>query len=187
MKRFIMALVLAATAFGAAANTIDTSRLTAEQVSQLQKQAADMSKDPANTAVLVRQEAEAWANLGGKIGQAMVGAAKEVGMAANEFAQTGLGKVVVGIVVYKVIGQEILGVILGVSVLLVGVTVFVRILFDKTFFADHVEYEAHPRLWGLWISRRVKVVRSSDTDVGRVLVALIGLVATMFLGLAVAL
>jgi hypothetical protein len=187
MKRFLIALFMAATAFSANAKTISTQGLTAEQVAQLQKQAAEMSQNPANTAVLVREEAEAWADLGGKIGQAMVGAAKEVGMAANEFAQTGLGRVVVAIVVYKVIGQEVLGLFFGSLILLVGIPVFLRILFDKTFFADHVEYEAHPRLWGLWISRRVKVVRSGESDVGRVLVAAIGLIVTMFAGLAIAL
>ena len=47
---------------------------------------------------------------------ALIGAAREVGMAANEFASTDLGKVVTFVVVYKIIGESLVGVGFGLIV-----------------------------------------------------------------------
>ena len=148
MKKFLIGAVLSMTAMFASAQTIDTSKLTKEQVAQLQAQAAEMQSTPGQTAVIVRQEAEAWADLGGKVGMAMVSAAKEVGMAANEFASTDLGAVVTAIVVYKIVGTEIMSLFGGFVILLVGIPLSLWMLMKKSTWAYDVEYEYQKYLGG---------------------------------------
>jgi hypothetical protein len=77
----------------------------------------------------------------------MVGAAKEIGIAANEFSQTQLGKIVVFIVAYKIIGQDILRVGLGASVILFGYSLALWILLTRRW--SDVTYTYEPALWGV--------------------------------------
>lgn len=50
---------------------------------------------------------ERWVDVGTKIGQAMGGAAREIGIAANDFAVTPLGKFTMFLIAYKVVGQDL--------------------------------------------------------------------------------
>lgn len=89
---------------GAQATTLDVSKLAPEQVREL-KATADKLQSERPTAVVVRQEAEAWAELGTNLAKATVAAAKELGVASSEFAVTDLGKVVTIVAVYKFLGR----------------------------------------------------------------------------------
>lgn len=187
MKKFLIGAVLSMTAMFASAQTIDTSKLTKEQVAQLQAQAAEMQSAPGQTAVIVRQEAEAWADLGGKVGMAMVSAAKEVGMAANEFASTDLGAVVTAIVVYKIVGTEIMSLFGGFVILLVGIPLSLWMLMKKSTWAYDVEYEYQKYLGGFWNRRVIKnMCITSDAAVSRWLFGLGGLAITLATGIAIA-
>ena len=96
------------------------------------------------------------------MGKAMVGAAREVGVAANEFGQTSLGKVVVGIVTYKVVGRDILGVIFGSVILVFGYGLALWLFITKRW--SDVQYEYEPVLWGMY--KRQRVIKShTDNDV----------------------
>lgn len=187
MKKFLIGAVLSVAAVFASAQTIDTSRLTKEQVAQLQAQAAEMQSNPGQTAVIVRQEAEAWADLGGKVGMAMVSAAKEVGMAANEFASTELGTVVTAIVVYKIIGTEIMSLFGGFVILLVGVPVSLWVLMKKSTWAYEIDYEYQKYLGGFWNRRVIKHMSMSDEGSAfRWIIGVGGLVITLATGIATA-
>lgn len=140
--------------------TIDARGLTKEQQAELTAQAAKM-KSPEGISAAARKEVGAWADLGTNIGTAMVSAAKEVGVAANEFSQTGLGRIVTGIVVYKIMGRDILGVAVGSFVILFGFTIATWLLFTRRF--GEVKYEYKPMLWGLW-QRRVITEYKIDND-----------------------
>jgi hypothetical protein len=187
MKKFItvLALCVASTAFaGAAATTsLDVSKLTPEQIEKIKSQVSDMSKEPTNISANVRKEAEAWGELGANMGKAMVGAAREVGVASNEFASTSLGKVVVAIVAYKVIGKDILGVIVGSFILIIGYSL--SIWFLTTLRWSDVTYEYSPTLWGMYNKQRV-VKSHTDSDIvfGRLFGAGILAGLTTLVGLA---
>ena len=158
----ILALSIASTAFSATQSSVDVSKLTPEQIAQINKQVADMQAQPANISANVRQEAEAWGQLGSNMGKAMVGAAREIGVAANEFGQTSLGKVVVGIVTYKVVGRDILGVIFGSLILVFGYGLALWLFTTKRW--SDVQYEYEPVFWGMY--KRQRVIKShTDTDV----------------------
>ena len=158
----VLALFVSSTVFAATQTTVDVSKLTAEQKAQINKQVAELANEPTNISANVRKEAEAWSELGANMGKAMVGAAREVGVAANEFGQTSLGKVVVGIVTYKVVGRDILGVIFGSVILVFGYGLALWLFITKRW--SDVQYEYEPVLWGMY--KRQRVIKShTDNDV----------------------
>lgn len=161
MKKLIamLALTLSLNAVAATSTTVDVSKLTPEQRARITEQINNLASEPTNVSAKVRQEAEAWGDLGANMGKAMVGAAKEIGVAANEFAQTPLGRVVVFITAYKIIGQDILGVIVGSLILLFGYSSAIWIFATRRW--SKVKYEYEPVLWGLM--KRARIV-SCETD-----------------------
>lgn len=156
----ILAMCVATSAF-ASAQAIDTSKLSKAQIAELAAKAEEMgATTPANVSATVRKEAEAWGDLGANMGKAMVGAAREVGVASNEFASTSLGKIVVGIVAYKVIGKDILGVVFGSMILVIGYSLAIWLLTTRRWSA--VTYEYAPVLWGMFNRQRVISSRTDD-------------------------
>lgn len=113
-----------------------------------------------NTSAVVREEAAKWGELGANMGRAAVGAAKEVGMAANEFVSTPLGKVTMGIVIYKVIGKDIIKFIMGFSILVFFLTTGHYFLRMKRY-SGTVEYATVPTFFKL---RTKQVVVKGQTD-----------------------
>lgn len=134
------------------AQIINTENLSSQQINQLAEVAANMRKDPVNISEKVRDEVQAWTDLGQNIGRATVGAAKEVGMAANEFAQTPLGIVTISIVVYKLVGEDLLSLIFGSLLILFGSTFGIyssRNGYNRT-------YEYKPIIFGMFNYKMIK-------------------------------
>ncbi len=146
-------------------SSVDVSSLTTEQIAQINQKVSEMKQDPKNISASVRKEAEAWGELGANMGKAMVGAAREVGVAANEFSSTSLGQIVVGIVTYKVVGQEILGVLFGPLTLLVGWSLAIWFFTTQKF--SQVKYEYEPILFGLFKRKRIKEIEC-NTDAAQI-------------------
>jgi hypothetical protein len=165
MKQIFVGLLIAVLSMGAMAE-VGTVGLSEAQKAELEVQAAKMRQDALaqksgdikNVSATVRSEAEAWGDLGSNMGKALVGAAKEVGVAANEFAATPLGQVTVAVVVYKVIGQSVIGVLVGVFILLAGLSVAIYLLKGQALYTRSVEYEYKPFLWGMWNRKVIKAI-----------------------------
>jgi hypothetical protein len=179
----ILALMASVNVFAATQNTsIDLSKLTPEQRSQISQQVSELASQPTNVSATVRKEAEAWGELGSNMGKAMVGAAKEVGVAANEFSQTPLGQVVVFMAAYKIVGHDMLGVVFGSLVLLFGWSLALWIFTTKRW--SDVKYEYEPVLWGLYKKARIVEIRTdSDTVTGKILSGIGILVVSTLVGL----
>ena len=187
MKRFLMTLSLmfcmaanAGPASPGSGTFIDTSKITPEQAAQIQKQVEEMQQKPTNVSASVRKEAEAWGELGANMGRAMIGAAKEVGVAANEFAGTSLGKITVAIVAYKIIGQDVLKIILGTATLIVGT--WLAILGHRRYAWDF-KYETKPILWGTFNRRYVVERTAHDETFAVMIISTLFLVFTWIVGL----
>ena len=163
--------------------SLDVSRLTPEQKAQLLAHVSKLQESKsANMSETVRTEAEKWGELGANTGKAMVAAAKEVGVAANDFAQTPLGKVVTVIVVYKMIGQDAIGIATGLLTLFIG-TLVALFVFRSNRFGDH-DYELRPVLGGLFTRQRlVKWRESEEGRAFRVAISVGILVLTWVVGL----
>lgn len=166
MRRIIPLLGLLLLPLLAMAQQIDTRGLSKEQTAEIAAQVAKMKSPEGQVegvSAAVRKETAAWASLGSNIGTAMVSAAKELGLAANEFAQTNLGRVVTAIVVYKVVGRDFLGVIVGAGIMLFGYGLIIWVFMTRRF--GDCKYEYHPVLWGMFQRQKLVEYKVSDDAV----------------------
>ncbi len=127
---------------GAAAK--ETVKDTAEAAKSVPQVAKDISKG-------TREEVEAWGLLGAGAGKALVAAAKELGMAGNEFAHTGLGKIVIAIIAVKLVGKSFVGISFGIGIMIVFYRWGYRIMRP----VESVEYALTPVLWGAFSRKRI--------------------------------
>jgi membrane protein CcdC involved in cytochrome C biogenesis len=143
-------------------SSLDVSKLTPEQKAKMIASVVEMQKESTgHTSATVRKEAEQWIDLGGNMGRAAVAAAKELGIAANDFVKTPLGMVTMAVVVYKFVGASLLHIVFGLFffILTIGLTVhFVR----ADYYAS-ADYERVPVLWGLFHRKVVKNYQTSNS------------------------
>lgn len=117
----------------APAPAIDTRGLTESQILELQKQAADAR---AGTPEATVEKISAYVEIGKGIGTGLGAAARELGIAVNEFAKSPVGQVTMALIVFKVAGGKILGIVgsvLWFSIMIpMWVFFFNRICMPKT-------------------------------------------------------
>lgn len=130
---------------------------------------------PPTPPVSTAQVAKQWAEIGQAVGAGVVGAAKELGVVANDFAKTDLGKITIAILIYKYMGQDLLNNFSGalrwvtaVSVLVFGMT-FAWRLVRRAAYTAKIEYVPKKVLFGLWEykSKKVTYERHGASD-GRI-------------------
>jgi len=92
--------------------TVPKSMLTQEQLSQLNQKN-------------LRENVSGWAGVGKEIGEAVNSSLQAVTTQSNNFAQTGVGKLTVILVVWKVIGDEFLHVAVGLLELVIFLPVWI--------------------------------------------------------------
>lgn len=117
--RFLIAIVFVLTfclsAFG---ERVIVDGLTDVQAAELKLQAEQLKAQAAHDPVDIIPDAEKlqeYALLGEQIARAIGAAAKETGVAVNEFVKTPVGKLTTFIIVYKLIGRDIMHYICGVG------------------------------------------------------------------------
>ena len=92
---FIAALCISTSALAIDSRTVDSAgfdKLSDQQRAEIVKLVADkasQAKHQTETAAV--DQAERWVNIGSQVGKGMVGAAKEMGVAVNEFANSPVG------------------------------------------------------------------------------------------------
>lgn len=107
----ISSLVCALALLGAA--PIDTQGLTPAQVAEIQLQAERMKSTASASPTDLAKDAKEWVNVGTAIGQALGSSAKELNVAVNDFAQSPVGQITTVLIVWKVIGNDLMHFILG--------------------------------------------------------------------------
>lgn len=153
---FFLFLFLPLLAF-ADQTTVDISKLSSDQQAQILKeinnaQSSTSTSTPSTSDV--QSKLEKWKDIGEGLGAALVSASQQLGIAANQFVQTPVGKITMAIVVYKLIGT---GLLQAIS-FLISATFFFSlavVFFFKTPM-DKVEYEFKPVLWGMFNRKKVK-------------------------------
>lgn len=154
MKQMFVALmmvVMSSMAFAGERVSIDTSKLTAEQKEQLGKMVVqDSPKTDGELDML-----EKAARFGQIIGSGIGAAARELGIAVNEFSQTTPGRVAMLILVWKYMGDAILGVMVGIPVLVLGMWVGWKMVHRGRQRNYTREYVYVPVLWGLFNRRKL--------------------------------
>lgn len=154
MKKLFLIFALALGLMGGAHAQNDG--LTAEQRAQVAAWTAE-NKDPANKVVnvskTVRTEAREWGTL---LGEAVVSGAKQLNIAAEDFSNTTIGKVTIAVVVYKVLGRDVVrftsGFLIWIAVLFAGWHVMRG--WRSKVVPDGYTVELRPVFWGLFEVRR---------------------------------
>lgn len=119
MKNFILAVMLFLTmlvtpAFSAV--VVDTSGLSEAQKAALVQQIETINGSPD----AIVEKVDKWVNAGERIGKMLGGAAKELGIAVNDFMNTPAGVLTVTLIIYQYIGNDLIHLVLGFSVFVVG-------------------------------------------------------------------
>lgn len=91
------------------------SDLTADQLAKAQQDATE--KDVQDRVDRYGK----WVGVGHELGTAVNESLSAITTQANNFAGTGVGKVTMAVVVYKVIGRDVLGFAIGILMLLIGI------------------------------------------------------------------
>lgn len=154
MKQLFVALmmvVMSSMAFAGERVSIDTSKLTAEQQAQLNKMITQAAPAPDHELDMLEKAAR----FGQIIGSGIGAAAKELGIAVNEFSQTTPGRVAMLILVWKYMGDAILGVMVGIPVLVLGMWVGWKMVHRGRQRNYTREYVYVPVLWGLFNRRKL--------------------------------
>lgn len=132
MKKILLAisaLVLSSSLFAVSINDAGYDKLTPEQQAQIVQQVAQMKQQAQDVPVV--DQAEKWVNLGANIGKGLAGSAKELGVAVNDFAKTDVGKLTTFLIVYHIVGDDVLHLIGGVLFIILGVWVTTFIMFRQ--------------------------------------------------------
>ena len=116
MKKIFMVLALVATSLAWAGNTSDAvrdagfSKLSEAEKAEVIKMVADKasSKDIGSIAVPSEDKVEKWVKIGSNIGQGLAGAAKEVGVAVNDFSKTTVGQLTMALIVWHMVGGTLI-------------------------------------------------------------------------------
>jgi hypothetical protein len=113
MNHFIKSLVIMFFLFSiqvqahasSASTTVDLTELTEAQRLQIMQKTLELKTENQNTvsAPAVQKVAE-WASLSQQFGMALAQTAKELGITANQFVETPVGKMVAAIIIWKLIG-----------------------------------------------------------------------------------
>lgn len=198
MLRSVLAFILLAVLAGCVCaqtktediSTVDVRSLTNEQKLEiLSKIAAAKVASPtatvANVSETDRTELSEWGDLGAGMGRAAVAAAKEVGVAANEFVQTPLGKVTMAVVLYKVIGRDVVKLTAGSIVFVVFMSI--AVWFMRRWRGLPSRYEVQPVLNGLWYKRIPVEYRqhSDEMTATHVVATIASVLAALVIGLNV--
>lgn len=112
MKKIIAIAAMALSLSAFAAVDVNTAGLTDAQKAELIKQAEAMKSQSKPEAQLV-EKVDKWVDVGEKVGKMMGGAAKEVGIAVNEFVKTPVGLMTASIILWSYMGSMIIHVVAG--------------------------------------------------------------------------
>ena len=119
---FIAILLFSSSVYAQQNVKIDTDDLTDEQKAQLILKIEEMKK--ANTSSVVENVASnlgdpkklnEWVDLGKNVGLALTAVAKELGVASDQILQSDTGKIALVMIVWKVMGRDVLDIVGGVT------------------------------------------------------------------------
>ena len=109
------------------------------------------------------EDVEEWVLLGQKMGVMLGGAAKELGIAANEFASTPLGMMTMGLIIWNYAGDDLLGVTLGLLWFLVLIPLWTLFFFKINYKVENYEDVKIVR-WGkeVTVSKAIRQISRRD-------------------------
>lgn len=123
------------------------SRLSETEKAAIIQQIADKATDKTSVTAPSEEKVEKWVKIGSQIGQGLSGAAKEVGIAVNDFAKTPVGQLTMMLIVWHMVGGVMVHIFGGIMIWIVGLT-FIRFMFKRAY-PDKVIYsKEHKNIFG---------------------------------------
>ena len=174
MKKLLLPIILLMFSFNVMAKEVNMSGLTEEQQAQIMLSAAQMK----SATDVTPQVAKEWAEVGQAIGIGLVATATELGMGVDQLMTTTTGKLAVGVIIYKVAGKDIIGIMFGLLWLIILVPVWIYFWATRAsrHLDNYVTYEKGKREDG---RTSVKEYTQTSPEIKFAYVAiLIGIVAT---------
>ena len=163
----------------AAVDSAGFGKLSETEKAEIIKLVADKAArgDTSVPAVLTEDRVEKWVKIGSNIGMGLAGAAKEVGVTVNEFASTPVGQLTTVLIVWHMIGAQLIHVFGGLLIWLVGFTTIWFMI--KRAYPDNVEYSTeHKNMFGNYaVTKREKNAIHDDNAAGWLFAFAIVLVA----------
>jgi len=157
MKKLLVALVFGLFSSLAFASVVQTNGLTDDQIKQIELHIAQLKVEPNSTNEVVKASDTAldvtkkWAEAGKGLTIGIVAAAKEAGVAVNDFSVTPVGKLTMGIIIWKMLGKDILAMVISFSMIVFGLPftylVYKRVIDSYATFIDYT-YEERTGLFG---------------------------------------
>lgn len=140
MKKILSILLLLGVMTLQAVDTNDVSyagfnELTTEQQAKILTDVSKMAKEAKEIPKASDVKAKAkvvseWVDLGASIGKGLASAAKELGVAVNDFSKTSVGKWTMFLIVFNIIGDTVIHLVGGLTFLIFGVT-FTTVLMNR--------------------------------------------------------
>ena len=127
--------LIAAPGLALAQQSVNVDGLNAQQVAEIQAQIeAKKTETPEGQVRASIERANEWVDIGEGIGAGVAAAARETGQVVNEFANTPVGKMTTFVILWKVVGKDLLGLVIGTIILITFITiwlVYTNKLFSK--------------------------------------------------------
>ncbi len=152
MKKFIAIVALMVSFNAFAALTTDSvsnagfSKLSEAQKAEIIKQIANQAAE-SKVSVPSEEKVEKWVKIGSQVGQGLAGAAKEVGIAVNDFAKTPVGQLTMMLIVWHMIGGVLVHIFGGILIMVIGLW-FIYFMFKRAY-PDRIVYsKEHKNIFG---------------------------------------
>lgn len=169
MKKFfaIVALMFSFNAFaGLTSDSVANagfSKLSEAQKAEVIKQVADASSRVNSASVPSEERVEKWVKIGSQVGQGLAGAAKELGVAVNDFSKTPVGQLTMVLIVWHMIGSVIVHIFGGLLIMTLGLS-FIYFMFKRAY-PDKVTYsKEHKNIFGNFVVENVQRTPVQDDN-----------------------
>lgn len=188
--KYMLVIALALSSFGAMAqsttvNPCDniaevTSHMNQNEVSTLLKTCRNDGVASGIAQNVTPENVSKWAPAAKGIAEAIGIAAKELGIATNDFLKSPAGFLVAAILIFNFGGGAVFAVLFTAFTLLMLLVTILRLRVESR------EYEFTPMLWGAFTIRRVKqIINSAEVGEGSAALMLMLTVATLLLNMLV--
>jgi len=152
------------------AQKAEVLKAIADKVAQGQTATAAATEAAKVVATSTPAKVSEWIDIGSKIGQAMGGAAKEIGVAVNEFVKTPVGQWTMAIIVWKFMGGVIMHLAGGVLVAIIGMGTVIYVARRRREVKYTYDAEKKTTLGNPVVTSKI-VARMTDDDVATMLVS----------------
>lgn len=143
---------------------IDVNGLTAEQIAEIKNRTEEMrAKTPEGQTQATIEKAQTYVEIGRSLGAGIGEAARSMGVAVNDFANTPVGRLATFAILWKVIGYDFIGIIFGVIWFTIMVPLWVY-FFRRICLQGEVR-EFFNNETGKLIERRIEPLDLNDGDV----------------------